>query len=114
MLSSRPERSTPALLGGPVDLLLFDAQAELLPGFLRDFAEHFCNTGVKLCAGAAPNLFLHGLEWQGFPVDAVRRHGVQRIGKRKQTCPERNLLAAMMKYGLGALEDPNWARWQIA
>ena len=27
---------------------------------------------------------------------------------------ERNLLAAMMKYGLGSLEDPNWARWQIA
>jgi len=26
---------------------------------------------------------------------------------------DRNLLAAMMKYGLGALEDPDWARWRI-
>ncbi len=27
---------------------------------------------------------------------------------------ERSLLTAMMKYGLGALEDPNWERWKIA
>jgi flavin-dependent dehydrogenase len=27
---------------------------------------------------------------------------------------DRNLLAGMMKYGLGALEDPDWARWRIA
>lgn len=26
---------------------------------------------------------------------------------------DRNLLAAMMNYGLGALEDPDWARWRI-
>jgi flavin-dependent dehydrogenase len=26
---------------------------------------------------------------------------------------DRNLLAVMLNYGLGALEDPDWARWQI-
>jgi flavin-dependent dehydrogenase len=26
---------------------------------------------------------------------------------------DRNLLAAMMNFGLGALEDPDWARWRI-
>ena len=53
--------------------------------------------------------------WIGRIVSSHAKTHFPRIftGESTSNFYDRNLLAAMMNYGLGALEDPNWARWRI-
>lgn len=53
--------------------------------------------------------------WMGRIVSPHAASHLPRVftGESTARVYDRNLLAAMMRFGLGALEDPDWARWRI-
>src|ERR1700686_5468463 len=75
------------------------------PVLLGNREKHFHDLGIELRPGTPAYLFPGMGHREGLAVRPVADHGIHRVRKRENACPERNLLAAQSSRITGAIKE---------